>query len=52
MRIEISSKWGKSKFKIEVQHWTFASCFEVKMIFRNTLKVPALIPALFPRIKY
>ena len=24
-----------SKFKIEVQNWTFEGCFEVKMIFEN-----------------
>ena len=37
------------KFKISfgVQKWTFGCCFQVKMIFKNILEVPGLIPAQF-----
>ena len=55
--IEKGSYGGKLKFlrglKIEkisfgVQNRTSEGCFETKIIFKNILEVPALIPAQFP----
>ena len=37
-----------SKISFEIQNLTFQACFQVKMIFKNILGVPALIPAQSP----
>ena len=41
-----------SKIRFEVQKLSFEGCFETKMIFKNILEVPALIPAQFPYEKH
>ena len=38
---------GTWEFRIQVQIWTFEGCFQVEMMFENSLEVPALIPAQF-----
>ena len=40
-----------SKISFEVQNSSFEGCFEMKMIFKNILGVPDLIPAQFPHRK-
>ena len=40
-----------SNISFDVQKFTFEGCFETKMIFKNILGVPDLIPAQFPYIK-
>ena len=53
MDIEVQNMHLKlPKISFEVQKRTFESCFKTKMIFKNILEVPALIPAKFPYLKY
>ena len=39
--------WEGQNFRIEIQNLTFDGCFEVNMIFKNILEVPALTPYQF-----
>ena len=50
-KTEILEGSKSSKFRFEVQNLSFEDCFEVKMIFKSILEVPALIPAQFPYIR-
>ena len=47
-KTEILEGSKNSKFRIGIPNLTFEGCFEVKMIFKNILEVPAVIPAQFP----
>ena len=36
------------KFRIELQNFTFDSCFKVNIMFKTILELSALIPTQFP----
>ena len=45
--VEVSKK---DKIRFGVQNWTSEGCVQTKIIFKNILEVPALIPAQFSYI--
>ena len=50
--IEVQNMEQKnSNISFEVKKLTFEGCFETKMIFKNILGVPAIIPVQFPYVK-
>ena len=45
-----TNKVDEQKIEKSVQNWTFEGCFETRMIFKNILEVPAILPTQFPYI--